>query len=49
MGLCGGHVGHVWWVWFIGLGCVNVCVNNIIRRYEGVNVSVHTGAEGPNL
>ena len=23
----GGHVGHVWWVWFIGLGCVNMCVS----------------------
>ena len=49
MGLCRGHVGHVWLVWFVGYGCVNVGVNRNVHSYGGVSVVVHTDGVGPNL
>ena len=49
MGLCRGHVGHVWLAWFVGLGCVNVCVNKNVHSYGCVSVFVHTDDVGPDL
>ena len=47
MGLCRGHVGHMWLVWFIDYGGVNVGVSANARSYGCVNGFVHTGGEGP--
>ena len=47
MGLCRGHVGHIWLVWFIVLVCVNVGVNTNVHIYGCVNVIVHTDGVGP--
>ena len=50
MELCRGHVGHVWLVWYVGLGCVNIGVNINVHRYNGVEILfVHTGGEVPHL
>ena len=47
MGLCRGHVGHMWLVWFVGCGGVNTGVNGNVHSYGRVNVFVHTGGEDP--
>ena len=49
VGLCRGHVGHVSLVWLVGYRGVNTGVNINVHSYEGVNVVVHTGGEGPDL
>ena len=49
MGLCRGHVGHVWLVWLLGYGGVNPGVNRYVRSVLGVNIIVHTHGVGPEL
>ena len=37
MGLCRGHVGVVWWVWFGHASRIHVCVHTFVHISGGVN------------
>ena len=45
VGLCRGHVGVVWWVWFGRSPRIRAYVRTFVHTYEGVNDGVnHIGA-----
>ena len=48
MGLCRGHVGVVWWVWFGRAPRIHAYVHAFVHRYVGVNVGVNIFGVGPN-
>ena len=48
MGLCRGHVGVVWWVWFGRAGRVHAYVHTSVHTFIAVNKGVNRFGAGEN-